>query len=476
MKRVKYHVFMSSCGVSNPRSMDRDYIVRMATLLRHTPTATSFRIRAFVLAMDHWYDEDGTKRMDKTGMYVPNEYVYSLAKEFPKCFAPCVSVHPYRPDALQEVAKWGKRGIRFMKWLPNSQGIDPSHSKCTPFYKKLKKYDIVLLSHTGQEHSVDAGYTNQFYGNPLLLRKPLDMGVKIVAAHCGSRGTVKDLDDPSARTIECFDAFLRLMDEEQYKDVLFADIAAMTSFKRVGRPLMVLLERQDLHHRLIHGSDYPLPAINILVRTGKLKRMGYITRDQKRLLNEIYNHNPLLFDFVTKRTIRHPKTGKGFNKCIFMKNTKLAHIYSFSEKIVRREIRKVEKRTSKEVKQDSEAKEIAELELQEGLEDRQALEADKARELVEVGLMLVKKYCEEGEESVQLWVENQDWDVKFLAAASKSLVTCADILQKKRTTIVAEKKSKRKKSKPSDGSSSSVSPKSSKSKKHATPVKEKKNL
>lgn len=29
---------------------------------------------------------------------------------------------------------------------------------CVPFYKKMVEYDMVLLTHTGDERSVDAGY------------------------------------------------------------------------------------------------------------------------------------------------------------------------------------------------------------------------------------------------------------------------------------------------------------------------------
>jgi hypothetical protein len=39
------------------------------------------------------------------------------------------SIHPYRKDALEELATWGKLGVRVVKWLPPAMGIDPSHGK-----------------------------------------------------------------------------------------------------------------------------------------------------------------------------------------------------------------------------------------------------------------------------------------------------------------------------------------------------------
>ena len=114
--------------------------------------------------------------------------------------------------------------------------------------------------------------------------------------------------------------FLRLMGEKPWEGLLFADISAMTQYNRSGRPLNTILEREDLHERLVNGSDYPLPAINILVRTSALQKQGYITKDERACLNEIYDYNPLLFDFVLKRTIRVPGEQRRLPATVFMSN------------------------------------------------------------------------------------------------------------------------------------------------------------
>jgi len=91
----------------------------------------------------------------------------------------------------------------------------------------------------------------------------------------------------------------------------------------MGRPLLTMLERTDLHPRLVNGSDYPLPAINILVRVGRFADEGFITDKEAELLGELYEANPLVFDFVLKRTLRHPKSGKRFAPSVFMRNAVL---------------------------------------------------------------------------------------------------------------------------------------------------------
>ena len=107
-----------------------------------------------------------------------------------------------------------------------------------------------------------------------------------------------------------------MMDEKEWDGLLFGDISALTQFNRC-EVLGQLLARTDLHHRLINGSDYPLPAINALVRTGKLESLGFLRAEERQVLNEIDRHNPLVFDFVMKRTVRGP-CGERFPDRVFM--------------------------------------------------------------------------------------------------------------------------------------------------------------
>ena len=206
-----------------------------------------------------------------------------------------------------------------VKWLPNAMGIDPADELCDPFFRKMKELDLVLLSHGGEEKAVQAK-EDQRFGNPLLLRRALDHGVRVIIAHCAGLGDNEDLDDPKRQSVPNFDLFLRLMSERRYEGLLFADISAMTQYNRIGGPLTTILQREDLHDRLVNGSDYPLPAVNLLIRTGALVQQGYITKEERACLNEIYDYNPLLFDLVLKRTIKLPGTERRLPAKVFMRN------------------------------------------------------------------------------------------------------------------------------------------------------------
>ncbi len=315
---LKFKVYLSAAGVEDVDRADADLIQRLVNLIKHIEYHGKHRLLAF----DKNYRPDGSVNLKKTEFYISNEYVFALAEEYPEFFVPNISVNPYRSDAIEELEKWARRGARVVKWLPNAMGIDPSDPRCDPFYQRMKQLGLILLSHGGEEKAVQAQEDQQL-GNPLLLRRALDHGVKVIVAHCAGLGDNEDLDTPDKKPVHNFDLFMRLMDEKRYQGLVFGEISAMTQFNRIGKPLTTILERRDLHDRLINGSDYPLPAINVLIRTRRLVRGGYINADERETLNEIYDYNPLLFDFVLKRTLKLPGTNKRLPAAVFMTNTAL---------------------------------------------------------------------------------------------------------------------------------------------------------
>ena len=313
--RLKFKVYMSSAGINHEQHGDAQFVERLTSLVSNIANHGKHRILAF----DKHYRRDATVNLEKTEFYVPNEYVFELADRFSGMFVPNISVNPYRPDAIQELEKWTARGARVVKWLPNAMGINPSDPQCDPFYQKMKELDLVLLSHGGEEKAVEAK-EDQKLGNPLLLRRALDHGVKVIVAHCAGLGTNEDLDDKSRKQVENFDLFMRLMDDPRYEGLVFGELSAMTQFNRAGRPLSTILAREDLYDRLLNGSDYPLPAVNMLIRMRPLVRRGYITAEEGDSLKEIYQYNPLLFDFTLKRRLKHPETGRRLPSSVFTRD------------------------------------------------------------------------------------------------------------------------------------------------------------
>ena len=164
---------------------------------------------------------------------------------------------------------------------------------------------------------------SQSLGNPLLLRHPLNAGVKVIAAHFASEGSSIDIDDKSSAApswVPAYELLFRLFRDDAYNELLFADISAILAFKRAGAALSQLMSSKDVHHRLINGSDYPVVLLNMVIWTPQLVHYGYITNAEAKLLREIFHINPMLFDVVTKRMLKLPSGERAFGIHVFLDN------------------------------------------------------------------------------------------------------------------------------------------------------------
>lgn len=316
--RFKFSVYLSACGVEDVERADAQFLERLVALARSGPRPALHGLLAF----DRNHRADGGPDDDASEFHVPNDYVFDVVARHPGLFAPVASIHPYRTDAIAELERCAGRGARMIKWIPAAMGIDPADPRCDPFYDRMRELGVALLTHAGREEAIDAEAAQRL-GNPLRLRRPLERGVKVVVAHCASLGEDEDLDDPARPHAESFDLFLRMMGEERHRGLLFGELSAISDVLRDERPFRVLLERADLHGRLVNGSDYPIPAVNVLVWTGDFADWGFITEEEEELLDEIYGVNPLLFDFALKRALKHPRTGARFPPSVFVAHPEL---------------------------------------------------------------------------------------------------------------------------------------------------------
>lgn len=298
---IKAKVFMNAAGISNKKKGDEQYIERLLTLIRDIPHKPKFCL----FALDGCYTKEGEFSKKDTKIYISNEYVYQICERIPDQLVPVISVHPYRKDALDELEKYAAKGVKMIKWLPASMGMDPSNPQIVPYYQKVKELDMVLLSHSGQEDAIPV-MKFQPLNNPLLFRLPLELGVKLVLAHCAGKGKEKDFDN-NDKSVDQHELFFRLMGEKKYEENLFGDISAMVQSNRCGKPLADIFANRKYHHRLLYGSDYPLPAVNVAISLNLLTKLGYLNKTDQKPLREIYKKNPLLFSFALKRRIHDPK-------------------------------------------------------------------------------------------------------------------------------------------------------------------------
>jgi mannonate dehydratase len=218
-------------------------------------------------------------------------------------------VHPYRPDAIERLAAAATQGAVAVKWLPSAMNIDPASSRCDAFYAKLAALDLPLVIHCGEEVAAP-GARQHAFNNPLRVRRPLAAGVRVIVAHAATLGEARDTDrlragQPAdeAPKIASFALFTRLMNEPQWQKLLFADISAVFQRNRTLEVQRELIVRRDWHPRLLHGSDYPLPGIGLVYRLERFVDAGWLDAADAALLDRLRPHNPLLFEFVLKRSL-----------------------------------------------------------------------------------------------------------------------------------------------------------------------------
>ena len=292
--------FFTNGACANTAAVDNSYIRRLINLHGQMPGG----MRLLLLAFDYTYDKQGRRRPDLSAFYTPNSYASRLAHTYPEIFDWIASIHPYRKDCVAKLQDVVASGARAIKWLPPAMGIDPGSPLCDRFYEALAKYDIPLLTHAGEEQAVH-GANRQEFGNPLLLRRPLEHGVRVIVAHCASLGQSRDIDaGHNGKLMPAFDLFSRLMQEARYEGLLFGEISALTQSNRLGKPLNTVITRTDWHSRLINATDYPLPGVMPLFSMSKMIKYGYIDQQQASVLTEVRKYNALLFDLVLKRHLQ----------------------------------------------------------------------------------------------------------------------------------------------------------------------------
>lgn len=280
-RRLMANFMLRQLGLTTPWDAPEFDEAYVQFLLRQVQTSSL--THAVILAHEEVYDDRG-QRMDFGTFHVPNDHVLNLAAAH-SCLLPAVSIHPARPDSMDELERCLERGAVMLKILPNCQNIDCSRPSCRPFWERMAAARLPLLAHTGGEHTVPQARTE--YANPEYLRLPLECGVNVIAAHCATKSGLHDPD--------YLPALLRLMDDWPN---LYGDISALNlPIRSAG--LATLLKLPQYHCRLLHGSDFPVPIQPLWARL-----RGLITADEARFLRQ--DPNLLELDWQLKRAMGFP--------------------------------------------------------------------------------------------------------------------------------------------------------------------------
>lgn len=294
---------LAAAGVDDVDAVDGRYVSRLLRQMRAMPSV----YRAHVLARGWRYDDNGQRDDAGTYTHISNAYVWWLAQQAPDVLVPVVSIHPYRPHALQRLAHWAKKGVRSVAWWPLRQHIDPNDGRARAFYTVMAKHDMTLQLPVG---AVDMVYPpGRGWIDPALLRLPLAAGVHVIASVQAATG------ERSGTQVVA--ALLRL---RRYRN---ADNLQLTLSGALADPasngvLMALLQHPQLYSWLRYASNYPLSALDANIDLEKLAEQGFIAADAVAPLREIHRVNPLLFVYVLARNLRLPQTALRLPVAVFV--------------------------------------------------------------------------------------------------------------------------------------------------------------
>lgn len=289
---------LSAAGITNPAAIDARYIARLLRQIRAMPAA--YRVR--LVARGWRYDDAGRRDVAGTYTHVANSYVWWLSEQAPDVIAPVVSIHPYRPDALEILQHWAEKGVVAVAWQPVRQNIDLDDPRTRAFYRALAEYGVGLQLPVGP---VDTVYDRKRERvDPAALQAALKAGVSVtISVNAGDgSGVVKQV--------------VRLL-RGPYGHRLRVDLSGVLAGGALSDVLVPLLRHPRLYSHLVYASGYPRSAVDMRIDLEELAQRGFIRPDNVAALREIYRVNPLLFVFVTLRTVALPHTQLSLPASVF---------------------------------------------------------------------------------------------------------------------------------------------------------------
>jgi uncharacterized protein len=238
----RFRIYLRSFGVSR-RELSAQGDGLVVDRISESLAKSRFVRQAVLLALDGVVGSDGQLDINRTEVYVPNEFVAAAAARHANLLFGA-SVNPYRHDALERLSWARARGAVLVKWIPSIMNIDPADPQLIPFYQKLVELDLPLLTHTGQERSFSGA--SDALCDPERLRLPLSLGVRVIASHIASTGKFQ-----GERST---DRLVQLMREYPH---LYSDISSLTQINKYGC-LKEALTKPEFAGRLLYGTDFPL--------------------------------------------------------------------------------------------------------------------------------------------------------------------------------------------------------------------------
>lgn len=283
-KQLNYPYLLRLLGLSENGRVDQDYVEILIGQLKDSSID-----KAVLVAQDGRYDSNGQFDKESTHFYIPNDYLLDIAARHSDLFVPCISINPKRKDAIEELDRGAEGGARVLKIHPPTQNVDPGEERFRPFYRRVAGHKIILMVHTGSEHS--SAIVGHDFSDPARLLPALEEGCTVVASHSGMGAFFDD-----EKFFE--NQFQNLLSLVKRFPNIYCDTSILASMFR-WRNLSRMLGEESILPRIVHASDYPFPS-NATVFWNKMSPL--------RLLSLCSETNLLERDYQLKRAVRVPRS------------------------------------------------------------------------------------------------------------------------------------------------------------------------
>ena len=322
MKTIDIHTHLLSSDVAFQRSYDKIALHFFAKKFGMSPKAlasnpygeytralvesvrNSQHVEKIVLfGVDARVDDQGAMLHKDITVCATNEDVASLYRGNEDVIIPFFSINPKRPDALDLIDRYADAGFRGAKFLQNYWGVDTREARYRPYFDKLAERGLPLIVHVGSESSV---HSYKSCESIEMLDQPLDAGVNVICAHMAltyePRGILKALSkNPKHFNSE----YYTLIEMLKSHPNLYADISALLTPVR-AKVLRHLSHQSDIHHKLLFGTDFPVPFSMILnsydlpyrKRFELSREANPFDRYAKGILEYFPHHNPIYTNYT----------------------------------------------------------------------------------------------------------------------------------------------------------------------------------
>lgn len=225
--------------------------------------------RYVLLAFDWYHDDAGARpplpeREGAPGsdIYTSNTLIRALCRKHPGRFLFGASVHPYRENALACLDEVFAGGAVLIKWLPLHQNIDAADPRSRAFLARCGELGLPVLAHYGEEFTLATQHRSWIHVRQFLeaLRALRREGRMPPASVAHVSTPVMPWGDHSSTRM-----LLDALQGEFASAPLYADISALTTLGKIPY-LKSLARRQELHHKLLFGSDWPVPPLGPVLR------------------------------------------------------------------------------------------------------------------------------------------------------------------------------------------------------------------